>query len=243
MKLITIILILIIASCRSEEKARNEFLSGEWVSDSISSLEADHWKEFLFIDSNGSVTRATWGEILDQNLSIKDLTIVDNGAKKYGLQIIDSNSIIISNLTYYGAYYRKSWNGLEEYNKSLEDFRIAATNKNKIIGDWQANSFEITQHESNLQFDSVYLSVELRRNFMGSSSLTKVKMHIQENSKLKISYDNNTQDYVYQINRHDLDLYRSDYLINMRYEIFSDTLTVFEFRHGVERKINFVKIR
>ena len=107
-KLLTILTLLLTTTISwSQNTISLNFLKGEWISDSIRSDQSDHWREFVFIDSLGHFYRTTWWAddyVIDRQLKISRNQILKDGQSYLTIQILDSNTIELTNQDYYGIF-------------------------------------------------------------------------------------------------------------------------------------------
>ena len=222
----------------SQNTTSLDFLKGKWISDSLNSSQHDHWREFVFIDSLGHFYRTTWwadNYVIDKQLNLSENQILKENEPYLSIEILDSNTIELTNLDYYGLFHRDPWPEIGTFNESLSRFIIGDSIKTQLTGTWYYDSSELVEPDPN--FPQIYLDEQKKRTFLGAS-LDNLKIQFDRDNTFSVANDSLEVKYGYLIDNDGIDLSKSDYIINIKYKL-NDKLELTESRHAIKRKLIF----
>lgn len=129
-------------SCSKEYNPN--FFNGEWISDSLTTGQNDHWREFLYFNKSHVARTTIWGKqyLLNKNLRIKGLKLYERNRLLFNIKVIDSNKIIVKGKDYYGSFYRDD-SQLYDMKTIVSLIEETESKRKKIIGNWKAVDFKI----------------------------------------------------------------------------------------------------
>ncbi len=229
---------------QAQKNVELEFLKGEWISDSIKTSESERWRDFIFIDSLGQFYRTSWWNdtyIIDNKLLVQKNEIKKNGEKYLTIKRIDSNSIELTGKNYYGLFKRDPWPNIGTFKESLNQFIIGDSIKSKLIGSWTLKNIETTQTDNNANYPKEYLDSYKNRPFLSQPTKKEINLKFGSYNEFEISGENQTIEYRYIVDSEKISLSKSDYIITLNYNFKNKTLIIIETRHGIERRLNFIK--
>ena len=244
---ITIIFILIFStSTKAQSEITLEFLKGEWISDSLRTNETERWRDFVFIDSLGQFYRTTWwGEknVLDKELKINGNRIEKSNEEKFKINAVDSNTIELNGTNYYGIFKRDPWPNIGSYQESLNRFIVGDSIKKVLLGNWNLTKCESIQTDNNAEYPKEYLDSYKNRNFLNQSVKEKIKIEFSADNKFEITGKNSKMKYHrYMVDDEKIQLWKSDYIISLYFELIDNKLVIIENKHGIKRKLIFKKL-
>jgi len=199
-----------------------DFSNTEWMSDSLVIVDEKQWREFIFFDSAGNFTRATWWNrnyILDKGELNGE--IVHGIKNDYRIEIIDSFNIKIYKPNYVGFFYGNPWRINEDFTRSLNRFVVGDSIKKRIVGNWEYESHELKLAEHLSFYEEIPDFAEDKLSRIGGLKIeNKLSLKITESNEFIVADSiGNTIEYRYIIDDDEISIRRSDYIIGLEYEI------------------------
>jgi hypothetical protein len=243
---ITIIIVLIFSSSiQAQKEIMLEFLKGEWISDSLRTSEPNRWREFIFIDSLGQFHRTTWWSenyVLDEKLKVERNRIRKNNAEYLNIVAIDSSTIELNGNNYYGLFKRDRWPNIGSYQESLNRFIVGDSIKKTLVGNWNLKKIEAIQTDNNAEYPKEYLNSYKNRAFLNQPIDKEVQIKFVKNNKFEVDGDNGKVHYHrFMVDDEKIQIWKSDYIISLYFELKENDLIINENKHGIKRKLIFKK--
>lgn len=229
-----------------------EFLKGEWWSDQIETDTVNRWREFLLINNEGTLYRTSWSSekyILNKECNIIDGQILENGRTIFYIEVLDSNSLILSNEKYEARFYRPPIIFEENIDSIINRFVLSDSIKQQIIGKWELNHFEINLiNEEDLNPEGIndeYFKEEIsKEDILGYSQNSHIIMEFRrDNIFIKSTEETPPIKYEYSINDLEINLSKSDYIIPIMYLYDNDLLTLVLREGWCEKLLVFKKLK
>lgn len=219
-------------------------MEGMWISDSLSLTNMTHWREFLFVDSTGGLIRATrWGSsyILDSNLRISGNKVYKDESVAFYVKSIDSNKVEISSTGYYGLFQRTEQSNKEAVSQQLKVFKQNDLGKRRLEGIWKLTKIEMIE---DTLYPTSYIQSLKTEDFWGHPVRDKLFLNFEKSGEFLIQSKENSSSYQYIVSGEEVVLFKSDYNINMKFEITNDTLRLIHlFPSHIERILYFERAR
>jgi hypothetical protein len=220
--------LLISANLFSQTNIEIDYRHTEWASDTIYDLKEERWRDFILFDSLLNFTRASWWSeeyILDRGkLRNNDSIISLNG--DYTLEVLDSNTIVISNDSYYGRFRGNPWKFNKYFDRYKTRFEVGDSIKKILLGIWHFDSLQVKFDESIQIFDSIPMPEELKdrfHSFYGKKLNDSLSFNFSiDNILLVDDLISPSTKYSYKVDNEEIDLSKSDYVIGIDYKLIDD---------------------
>lgn len=235
-----ILLPLVNISCDSNHNAVN-LLGTHWVSDSVFNGDQKQ-NEYLFFDSLGRFTRASWHTkryIIDQGKLGRDDKI-HGGKQLYEIHQLDSNYLLISSSQYKVSFKRS----ITDQQYLMSKFLLGSSNKIRMIGEWLVDSIVVDCNNMNGKSKSaIHWAKENAIKISNQFELFEgSRVEITQENEFIVKSDKEQRRYRCKIVGNNLEIRVSDYIINLPLSLKKNNYFVLERNTGLcVAKFVFIK--